>query len=154
MNISESFTVPAPPYEVMRILLSDELAAKRMEIVGVTDYTHRCDGYSSVTDFRMDTDRLPSVAQRFIKNGIHVTMYAKWQGNRVDYSFDMHGLPAQVFLSETATESGSGSTKLTAEGELTIKVPIVGAKLESQAARYIRPVFAKDGKLIKELLNG
>lgn len=135
-------------------MLSNELAAKRMEIAGVTDYTHHCEGYSAVTDFRVDPDRLPSVAQRFIKSGIHVTMHAKWQGNRVDYSFDMHGLPVQIFLRETATESGNDSTRLKAEGELTVKVPIVGAKLESQAARYVRPVFAKDGKLIKELLKG
>lgn len=152
MDISTSFAINDTVETVADILLSEELAAARMKTLGVSDYSHKREGDVAVTDCHVGANKLPDAAQRFVKNGIHVTIKAQRQGNRVDYSFDMHGLPATVSMTETLSSNGE-STRVDADGEVKVKVPIVGAKLENQAAKYIRPIFAKDAKIIEQLLK-
>ena len=154
MDISTSFTVHAAPEAVAEALLSEELAVARMKALGVSDYSHKREGDVAVTDCRAGAEQIPEVARRFVKNGIHVTITARKNGNRVDYSCDTHGLPAQISLTETVSRESDGVARVGVDGELKVKVPLVGAKLEKKAAEYIRPVLAEDGKLIKELLNG
>lgn len=152
MDISTSFTVHAAPDAVAETLLSEELAAARMEALEVSDYSHKREDDVAITDCRVETDRLPDVARRFVKNGVHLTITARKQGNRIDYSFDMHGLPAAVSLRETLRSDGDG-TRVDVNGDLKVKVPLVGAKLEGKAAGYIRPVLEEDAKIIEKLLK-
>lgn len=153
MDISTSFTVHAAPDAVAEALLSEELAEARMKALEVSDYSHKREGDVAVTDCRVGADRVPEAARRFVKNGIHVTITARKSGNRVDYSCDTHGLPAQITFGETISDEGNGLARVDVDGELKVKVPLMGAKLEKKAAGYIRPVLKKDAKIIEKLLK-
>ncbi|MBR5949802.1 MAG: DUF2505 domain-containing protein, partial [Actinomycetaceae bacterium] len=72
---------------------------------------------------------------------------------KVDYSFDCHGLPVALSLTQMLTADGEDSTRVEVSGSVQIKVPLLGAKLEKQAAEYIRPVFENDAKLIEKVLG-
>ncbi|MBR6458595.1 MAG: DUF2505 domain-containing protein [Actinomycetaceae bacterium] len=152
MDISTHFTVHGAPDAVAETLLSEELAEARMKSLGVSDYSHKREGDVAVTDCRVGVDRLPDAARRFVKNGVHVTMTARKSGHTVDYSFDMHGLPAAVSLSQKLSSDGD-DTRVDVDGEVKVKVPIMGAKLEKKAAGYVLPIFKDDAKIIEKLLK-
>lgn len=150
MEIQTTMTVEGTAEQVAQALLSNELADARMEALGVTDYTHTVNGDQAVTDARVGADRLPDVARRFVKGGIHVTVTATRSGNTVTYEVDPHGLPGTVTLKETV--SGDSPATVAVEGEVHIKIPLVGAKLEKQAAGYVDRVLRRDARMIEQAI--
>lgn len=153
MDIRTTVTIDTTPEQVAEVLMSKELADARMKLLGVTDYTHTVSGDTATTDARVGADRLPDIARRFVKGGVHITVTANKAGNTVSYTVDPHGLPAKASLTETANENGAGGTTVDVAGELNIKIPLVGAKLEKQAAGYMERIVRKDARLIADIIG-
>lgn len=151
MEISQRLTIDTPPEAVADILLSEELAAKRMAALGVSDYTHTHEGNEAVTDVRVGTDRLPDAARRFIRGGLHLTVTTSREGSAVVYSVDPHGLPGEVDLRQTLSPAASGATNCETSGNVRVKIPLVGAKLEKQAEKYVGAILRRDARLIAQV---
>lgn len=153
MEIQKTLTIDAAPEQVSDALLSKELAEARMRALGVTDFTHEVSGDTAVTDARVGADRLPEMARRFVKSGIHITVTATRSGNTVSYTVDPHGLPGEVSLVETIRSNGAGGTTVDVNGDLRIKIPLVGAKLERQAVGYVDRTLRKEAAMIVEVIR-
>ena len=153
MEIKKTLTIDAAPEQVADILLSNELAEARMRSLGVTDFTHEVTGETAVTDARIGADRLPEVARRFVKSGLHVTVTGTRSGDTVSYSVDPHGLPGVVSFVDTIRSNGAGGTTVDVEGDLRIKIPLVGPKLERQAVAYVERLLRKEPARIAEVLG-
>ncbi|MBP3222907.1 MAG: DUF2505 domain-containing protein, partial [Actinomycetaceae bacterium] len=146
----KEFQFSASPDRIATILLSKELADKRMSMLKISDYTHTCSDTDAHTEAKMSSDKLPSIAQKVVKNGVHISIDTKREGNTISYAFDAHGLPVKLSLHEEL--SGSDTTSLSLKAHFSINVPLVGASIEKKAAPYVDKVLAQDIAFIKELI--
>lgn len=150
MRITRTITLDAPIDRIVAALLSEELAAKRMEALGVTDYQHKVDGSVAVTQANVPADQLPSKARSFAKNGVNATVTARAAGNVVDYKLDAHGLPVSLTWSITLQEGAPTIGEII--GELKVKVPIVGARVEKAAEGRVDRLLTKEAEAIAEVI--
>ena len=150
MRITRTITLDAPIDRIVAALLSEELAAKRMELLGVTDYQHKADGDVAVTQANVPAEQLPSKARSFAKNGVNATVTAKASGNVVDYKLDAHGLPVALNWSITLEEGSPTAAEIV--GELKVKVPIVGARVEKAAEGRVDRLLAKEAEAIADVI--
>lgn len=152
MHISRSFTLDAPADQVVTALLSSELAAKRMALLGVSDFDHQINGTSATTRARVPADKLPSQARSFVKNGVDATVKAVASGNTVNYNLDLKGAP--VDLSWTIALSDGTPTSGELDGEFKVKIPIMGAKIEQKGAAWVDRLLGAEVQNIEEVLAG
>ena len=121
-----------------------------MEALGVSDYQHKIDGTVAVTQASVPAEKLPSKARSFAKNGVNATVTAKASGNVVDYKLDAHGLPVSLTWSITMQEGTPTVGEIV--GELKVKIPIVGARVEKAAEGRVDRLLAKEGESIAEVI--
>ncbi|MDO4887774.1 MAG: DUF2505 family protein [Actinomycetaceae bacterium] len=152
MDITSNLSFDASPEQVVRALLSPELAAKRAALAKVDDYTHDVNGNTAVTTINVPAERLPSKARSFARNGAKATITSTASGTSVDYKVDLHGLPAEV--SARVDLTGTDTTTGTLNANLNVKIPLVGGKIEKRAAGMVDRVLAKDAKLVSEVIAG
>ena len=150
MRITRTLTLDAPVDRIVTALLSEELAAKRMDALKVSDYQHKIDGNVAVTQASVPAEKLPSKVRSFAKNGVNATVTAKASGNVVDYKLDAHGLPVSLNWSITLQEGTPTVGEIV--GELKVKIPIVGARVEKAAEGRVDRLLAKEGESIAEVI--
>lgn len=150
MRIKQSITLDATTEQIIAALLSEELAAKRMKVLGINDFQHKTDGNVAVTQASVPADQLPSKARSFAKNGVKVTITAKGSSNTVKYTLDAHSLP--ISLEWEVVLSGANPTLADIDGDLKVKIPVIGARVERAAEDNVDRLIAKEGKLIAEVI--
>lgn len=152
MHISRSFTVDAPADQVVTALLSSELAAKRMALLGVTEFDHNVEGNTAVTHATIPADKLPSQASAFVKNGVDATVKALAAGHTVNYTLDLKGAPVDLTWTVALTDGTPTSADL--EADFEVKIPIMGAKIEQRAAAWVDRLLNSEVRSIEEVLAG
>ena len=150
MHISRSFTLDAPADQVVTALLSSELAAKRMELLGVTDFDHQIDGTTATTHAKVPAEKLPSQARSFVKNGVDATVKAVANGNIVNYDLDLKGAPVDLSWTIALTDGTPTAGEL--DGEFKVKIPIMGAKIEQKGAGWVDRLLGAEVRNIEEVL--
>ncbi|MGO1590320.1 MAG: DUF2505 domain-containing protein [Ancrocorticia sp.] len=152
MHITRSFMLNVPADEIVSALLSPEMAAKRMALLGVTEFDHKAEGNTAVTRAKVPADKLPSQARAFVKNGVDATVTAVAAGTTVDYSLDLKGAP--VDLSWTITLNGDTPTAGDVDGEFKVKIPIMGSKIEQKGAAWVDRLLGAEVRNIEEVVAG
>ncbi|MFT3943459.1 MAG: DUF2505 domain-containing protein [Ancrocorticia sp.] len=150
MRIKQSITLDATTEQIVAALLSEELAAKRMKVLGVDDFHHKLEGNVAVTEANVPADQLPSKARSFAKNGVKATITARASGTNVTYMLDAHGLP--VSLTWAVALSGANPTLANIEGDLKVKIPMIGSRIEKAAGERVDRLIAKEAKLISDVI--
>lgn len=152
MKISKNLTVSAKPEEVTAALLSEELATKRMEKLGVTTFTHTTSGETATTKVLIPAQRLPSQARTFLKSDVSVEIDTLAAGETVSYQIDVKGAPVKIAVAVYLKAAGT-ETWITIDADLQVKVPFIGAKVEKMAAGKVDLLLAKDAELIQQTIS-
>jgi len=88
--------------------------------------------------------KAPVQARRFTGDTLDATLDASWTPTGDTWTGPMgmsvKGLPASFTGSSTISPDGDG-TKVAYQGDLTIKIPLVGDKLEAKAAPFLMSVI-------------
>jgi len=101
----------------------------------------------------------PSVVKRFAGPTLTIVDHITWDAAAVDgirngkTLVSVEGMPAQVVGTVTLAPGGRGSL-LTYEGELTIRVPVLGAGLARQAAPALLDALNVQQRVGDEFLAG
>lgn len=147
MAVNAQQTISAPVEKVIATFTDEAFNRHVAERGGASFVSQKIDGDTTgsftVTIVRsMGADKLPEMAQKFVKNGLTITQVDTWSGPRENGSRDIQtevsvgGLPV----------SGTGTQKVIAQGEttdvtvdVTVKanIPLVGGKLASAAEPYV-----------------
>ncbi len=150
MRIKQSITLDATTEQIIAALLSEELAAKRMKILGINDFHHTLEGNVALTEASIPADQLPSKARSLARNGVKATITAQASGNTVEHTLDAHGFP--VSLNWTIALTEGTPTVANVEGELKVKIPMIGSRIERAAGDHVDRLIAKEAKLIADVI--
>ena len=97
----------------------------------------RADGRVVTVDQVQPTDGVPSFAKKFAGETTHAVQTETWTSpTRADLSVQTPGRPTEISGTLTLEESG-GSTTKTFTGEVKVKVPLIGGKLEALMADLV-----------------
>ena len=112
-------------------------------------------GFVIRTLAQVDPDSLPSAVRKFAKGAPEVAVEEKWDADDasartvvkvgsfpVSVSFDSQLLPAE------------GGCERRLEGEVSVRIPLVGAKLEKQAVAHIDQINAVEERIAQQYWDG
>lgn len=147
MTMQESHTINAPIDRVLEAFSSEDFARHVAQKAGVEFESLSVDGDRStaftVTTVRaVGADKVPSVAQKFVGNGVKLTQVDSFSapqgdGSRtVETKIDVAGLPVSATAHQNLTSQGE-STLVEVEGEVKANIPLVGKKISAAAEPYI-----------------
>ncbi len=150
MRIKQGITLDASTEQIVTALLSEELAAKRMKLLAIKDFQHKADGNVAVTHVRISADQVPSKARSLARNGVNAILTTTASGNTVDNTLKAQGFP--VSLVWTVSLNEGTPTVANIDGDLKVKIPIVGARVEAAAAERVDRLIAKEAQLIADVI--
>jgi hypothetical protein len=154
--VRSTFTSAGSVEQVLAILTSEQWAATRAERLrdGARLITHdvRADGSVLAVSSRTLPDGVPGFLQRFLPADGRVLETFDWaaaqDGRRAGtWRVEIPGAPATLGGQVRLEPSGSGST-YTIEGDVQVKVPLVGGKAETFIAGMVERLAAKEADLL------
>lgn len=147
MAMKESHTINASIDRVIEAFTSEDFARHVAQKAGVEFQSLSVDGETSgpftVTTVRgVGADKVPSVAQKFVGNGVKLTQVDEYSapkenGSRsVETKIDVAGLPVSATAHQELKSEGE-KTSVDVEGEVKANIPLVGKKISAAAEPYI-----------------
>ncbi|WP_085528637.1 DUF2505 domain-containing protein [Kocuria massiliensis] len=147
MAMQESHTINAPIDQVLEAFSSEDFARHVAQKAGVGFESLSVDGDRSsaftVTTVRsVGADKVPSIAQKFVGNGVKLTQVDEFSapqgdGSRtVETSIDVSGMPVSATAHQNLTSKGE-TTVVDVKGEVKANIPLVGKKISAAAEPYI-----------------
>ena len=143
MHFSAQHTYDASPDRVFAMLTDADFLGSMMTSPSIKSHQVSVDGTHTV--IAADAPA-PSQIKRFTGDTLTITLDIDWctvtpEGGRTGpITVVVAKLPAKLSGTATVAPQGSGTT-VTYEGEFSIRIPLVGGKLEGMAAPYITKVF-------------
>lgn len=104
-------------------------------------------GFTVTTQRALPTDDLPAAVQSLIGRTIELRLVERWGAPAPDgarsgtFELDVVGKPASASGNTRLTPVGDDRTELVYEGQVEAKVPLVGRKIEEQAAQQVQRVL-------------
>ena len=145
MHLSYQHSYPASSDAVVALMANPEFIADVAEHAGATSHDVRIEGRTTHMAMALEA---PSNIRKFVGSTIHVTERLTWgdpdpQGVRHGtIEFSVAGLPVNISAAAVLTPTGEASSTATYEGDLNVKIPLVGKKVESLVAPSIDDAFA------------
>lgn len=154
MHLNETLTLPMAPEQAARMYADPQYASLRAQSLDAQAAPSVVQGdpagaFTVTTELKMPTDRVPDIARRIVGSSVTIRETQEWQAPEADGSrrgtirFDVAGTPATMTGDTKLAAAGEGST-LTVDGELTVKVPLVGGKIEQAAMPYVAKVLRRE----------
>ncbi len=152
MHFNATATYPAPASKVAELFTNPEFIDAKIVASRATDGEKTITGDASGT-FTVETTRtmpkelVPAQFQKFLPSGITLTLVEAWgepdaDCNRSgDISLKIAGLPASAAGTCTLENSGDGASTLTYDGDVEVKIPIFGSKVEKLAVDALEDVM-------------
>ena len=158
MKLHESVELPGPLERVHELLLEPsfrEEVARRSGAQEVTVSVDREAGASVVTvDSRQSTSGMPAMATRFLGDQLAIHQVERWTSEESGtITVTIPGQPGQVEGTLRLAERG-GVTAQTVQAEVTVKIPLVGGKVEKLIASVVGHVLALQAEVGAERLGG
>ncbi|KID32340.1 Protein of unknown function (DUF2505) [Prauserella sp. Am3] len=149
-RIEHRATFPASVADVVAAQ-SDEAAlrARLAEIGGPNAAleSHEVDGdqvrYTLVQG--VPADKLPSVAQKFVSGDLVVRREHTFSGGTGSIRAQVDGVPGQITGTVSIEEDGDGARQVT-RGEVTVRIPLVGGKLEGLIAEQVTTLLEREAE--------
>jgi hypothetical protein len=144
MEIRHELTYDASPDDVRTMLADPAFRAKVCEAMEVSGHEVSIDPSDGDPDdgprVRIDmlqrTQGLPGFARRIVGERTRVIQSEHWHGHEADLQVEIPGKPGDIRGHITLAPNGQGTTE-SFEGRATIRVPLVGGRLE----RLIHKLF-------------
>ena len=155
MRLRESFTYPDTDVEAVYGLITNEgfraeaVAAVRGTDIEVTVEPSK-DGHT-VTVLQTQPANVPDFIKRFTGDSVRVKQTERWgapddEGNRsAEVKFTVIGQP--VDMHGTAHLSANSDVSFVVEGDVKVRAPFIGRKIEPEIARIIAASLRNDVEL-------
>lgn len=156
MKLKEQFTYPADATEVFALIQDAAFRKKSAEATGGkdvdVDVKQSGDGVTITIERSQPatSSKVPDFIKSFIGETVRVKQVEKWSGadadgNRTaDISLKVQGQPAGMEGSATLTNKTTGKAAFVVQGDVKVKVPFVGKKIEPFVAKVIEKSLQHD----------
>ncbi len=137
----------------------DALQARLEELGGhgaaVVSYAENADGLEYELRQGISADQLPSAVRTLHKGDLIVHRTQIWRPEGAGYvgasTVEVGGVPGQIVARTTLTGSGDRSV-LAIVGEVTVRIPLFGAKLESVIAEQVSKLLEREAEFTAKWL--
>jgi hypothetical protein len=105
----------------------------------------------------ISADKLPQAVRTLHKGDLLVTRTQTWRvskdgtGRQGDASVEVGGVPGEI-LARTALLANGGTTVLRISGEVTVRIPLFGGKLESVIAEQVSKLLEREAEFTAKWL--
>lgn len=142
MDLRHELTYDAPPSEVFAMLADPAFREAVSEAQGVVSHdvevTPQGDGFTLVNDQVQRTEGLPSFARKFAGSTTRAVQREDWaDGSGGSLVIEAPGKPSDIRGSIALEPAGTGTTEVVTLA-VTVKVPLLGGKLEGLLVDQIR----------------
>jgi Protein of unknown function (DUF2505) len=155
MDFTETLSYEATPGEVFAMLCDEDFRAEVCRASNAIRYGVNvvpAEDTAKVLVSRVIPADVPDFAKALVGPEIEILQTEQWQppsasGVRVaDLRIEMPGKPGHLIGTVTLRPEGNGTTEIIA-GELKVKVPFLGGRLETEIAKGLRAGIRSEGKV-------
>ncbi len=145
MHLSYKHSYPASPDDVVALMANPDFISDVAEHAGATSHDVRIEGRTTHMEMALAA---PSDIRKFVGSTINVTERLTWGDPGADgvrrgtIEFSVAGVPVNVTAAAVLTPTGPSSSTATYDGDLNVRIPLVGKKVESLVAPSIDDAFA------------
>lgn len=147
MKFNETYSYGDADVEaVFGLISSKEFRTESGEESGASDIDVDVDesgGGVTITIVRTQPAEMPDFVKKLTGDTVKVKQTEKWSApaadgsRRADVKVSIIGQPAEM-LGTAVLESTGGGTEFTVNGDVTVKIPFIGKKIEPEVAKAIR----------------
>lgn len=135
VKFSHKMRYAAAPAEVHAMLADPAFRERACEAGGALRHEVSVSpdgsGMRVVVDQTQPADGIPSFATKFVGDEIQIIQKEKWSGvDSATFDLEIPGKPGHVTGTITLAGDGAGGTLETVDGEIKVRIPLVGSKLE------------------------
>ncbi|WP_206192465.1 DUF2505 domain-containing protein [Scrofimicrobium canadense] len=145
MKFQEDYAYPAAFDRIWQMYQDPDYTVKRLAAAHLDDAQVQVKGDDS--KFRVEVSALipasdlPSVAQRFVKSDVQVTLVEEWTRSGTDAATGTSQIVAKgapVSFTSQSTLTGAGNeTQRSMSGDVKVSIPLVGGRIEKEAVKYV-----------------
>ncbi len=165
MHLSETLHLPLGVADVARMYADPAYAQVRARVLHAHEATatvqgNPADAFTVTTAIQMPTDRIPDLLRRFVGATVTIRETQTWQAPAADGSrhgsiaFEVAGAPARMTGDVALTAEGETGSRMSIDGELVAKVPLLGRKIEQAALPYVSQVLALEERSAADYAAG
>lgn len=148
MSVNASTTIKAPVDTVLATFVDEAFVRHVSDMAGTQFESFEVNGdtstaFTATTVRSMGSDKLPDVAQKFVKGGVKLTQVDTYDAPAADGSrtvrteIKVAGLPVGATAHQTIKPLGENETSVDVTGEVQANIPLVGKKIAAAAEPYI-----------------
>ena len=161
-RVRNEYEGPADVGTVFAVLTSESFAqckaARFRDDTRIVRREEAPDGAVTVVVSRELPAGVPGFLQRFLPEDGRVVETHAWGpdeggSRRGTWKADIAGAPARLGGTMSLTPTATGGTKHVIEGEVDVKVPLVGGRAESFIAEMVQKLAAKEAELLAEQVS-
>ena len=144
MHLSYRHTYDASTDAVVALMANPDFLSDVAEHSGATSHDVRVVGATTQMEMALEA---PADVARFVGKTIHVTQALAWGPPGADgvrhgtVDIAVAGMPIKISASAVLVPTGPDSSVGTYEGDLNVRIPLVGKKVESLVAPSINDAF-------------
>ena len=158
MEFTQSISYPASADEVVAMYLAPAYLERRFGAFLVEGSARiRVEGQRITLDGECRPELIPAAAARFVASPLHLTFTEEWFGDeasaRSRSSVIVQGAPVSVEASSALTASEGGCTREVV-GQVSVRVPLLGARSEREAVARLGAVARREEELAAAWLSG
>lgn len=107
----------------------------------------------------MSVDRLPDLAKKILRGTVTVEITDTWSApdaggsRRSDTLVNVQGAPVKALASQNLHARSEAETKATVRGEVDVKIPLIGKKLQTQAEPYLGKFVQLQAKEVHKFIT-
>lgn len=153
MHFNATAEYPAPAEKVAELFANPEFIDAKIAASRATEGTKKITGDPSGS-FTVETRRtlpaelVPEQYRKFLPGGVVLTLVEEWgasdaNGDRSGVlGLKIAGAPASATGSCTLTNTGTGASRLTYDGDVKVSIPMFGAKIEKMAVGALEQIMS------------
>lgn len=145
MKFQEDYAYPAAFDRIWKMYQDPDYTVKRLAAAHLDEAQVQVGGDDS--KFRVEVTALipasdlPSVAQRFVKSDVQVTLVEEWTRSGADAATGTSVIKAKgapvSFTSQSTLTGSEEKTQRSMNGDVKVSVPLVGGRIEKEAIKYV-----------------
>lgn len=158
MKFSHRMTYAAAPADVLAMLADPKFREKVCEAMRAVRIDVRIDGTADsmavVVDQTQPAKGIPSFAKKFVGEEIQIVQHEQWKGGTgASLKVEIPGKPGALDGSIGLAEQDGGTVE-TVQGDIRVKIPILGGKLEALIGDLLASALRAEERVGKAWLAG
>jgi hypothetical protein len=151
MKFTHDMSYDAPPEEVAAMLADRDFREKVCEAMDSSRYDVSVDGEGAgmkvVIDQTQPARGIPSFAKKFVGDSIQIVQRESWSSTTAaSLLLEIPGKPGSLDGAIALRADGQGTVE-TVSGEVRVKVPVIGGKLEGLVADLLKSALRSEQKV-------